>query len=120
MAEMKEYVSQPQELGTIHISEEVIASIAGVAAAEVEGVSGIAGGRDLNDKSGSHKVSPARGVRLQVTEEGVTVELSITVSSVSAVRKVAEQVQDAVISSVRDMTGLTVNRVNVNVIGVTF
>jgi uncharacterized alkaline shock family protein YloU len=34
--------------------------------------------------------------------------------------KVAEQVQDAVISSVQDMTGLTLQRVNVNVTGVTF
>lgn len=117
MADLKEYVSQPQELGTIHISEEVIASIAGVAAAEVEGVSAIVGGRELNEKS---KSSPAKGVHLQVSDGCITVELSITVSSVSAVRKVAEQVQDAVISSIRDMTGLEVNQVNVNVTGITF
>ncbi len=120
MAELKEYVSQQEELGTIHISEEVIASIAAVAAAEVEGVSGIVGGRDLTDKLGNHKVSPGKGIRLAITDEAVEVELSITVDSTSAVRKVAEQVQDAVISCVRDMTGLTVNRVNVNVTGITF
>ncbi len=120
MAELKEYVSQQEELGTIHISEEVIASIAAVAAAEVEGVSGIIGGRDLTDKLGNHKVSPGKGIHLTITEEAVVVELSITVDSAAAVRRVAEQVQDAVISCVRDMTGLTVNRVNVNVTGITF
>jgi uncharacterized alkaline shock family protein YloU len=120
MAELKEYVSQQEELGTIHISEEVIASIAAVAAAEVEGVSGIVGGRDLTDKLGNHKVSPGKGVRLTITDETVEAELSITVDSAAAVCKVAEQVQDAVISSVRDMTGLTVHRVNVNVTGITF
>lgn len=120
MAELKEYVSQQEELGTIHISEEVIASIAAVAAAEVEGVSGIVGGRDLTDKLGNHKVSPGKGIHLTITEEAVVVELSITVDSAAAVRRVAEQVQDAVISCVRDMTGLTVNRVNVNVTGITF
>ena len=117
MPELKEYVSQPQELGTIHISQEVIASIAGVAAGEVEGVCGIVGGRDLSEKPGA-KANPGRGIHLQITEDCVTVELSITVNSIFAVRKVAEQVQDAIISSVRDMTGLTVNQVNVNVTGI--
>ena len=119
MAESKEYVSQPQELGTIHISEDVIASIAGVAAGDVEGVSSIVGGRDLNEKPGA-KSNPGKGIHLQITDDSITIELSITVSSVSSVRKVAEQVQDAIITSVRDMTGLTVNKVNVNISGVTF
>jgi uncharacterized alkaline shock family protein YloU len=120
MAELKEYVSQQEELGTIHISEEVIASIAAVAAAEVEGVTGIVGGRELTDKLGNHKVSPGKGVRLSITDEAVEAELSITVDASAIVCKVAEQVQDAVISSVQDMTGLTLQRVNVNVTGVTF
>ncbi len=119
MADLKEYVAQPQEMGTIYISEEVIASIAGVAASEVEGVSGIVGSRDLVDKSPIHRSSPGRGVRLQVSEDSVTIELTITVASGPAVRSVAEQVQEAVISSVMDMTGLTVSRVNVTVAGVT-
>ena len=92
-----------------YISEEVIASIAGVAAAEVEGVSSIVGGRDLTDKLGNHKVSPGKGIHLAITDEAVVVELSITVDSTAPVRKVAEQVQEAVISCVRDMTGLTVS-----------
>ncbi len=118
MADLKEYVAQPQEMGTIYISEEVIASIAGVAAAEVEGVHNIVGSRDLNEKLGVHRPSPSRGVRLQLAEGNVTAELTITVTSGAAIRDVAEQVQEAVISSVRDMTGLTVHRVNVNVCGV--
>ena len=120
MAELKEYVSQQEELGTIHISEEVIASIAGVAAAEVEGVSSIVGGRDLTDKLGNHKVSPGKGIHLAITDEAVVVELSIAGDSTAPVREVAEQVQEAVISCVRDMTGLTVSLVNVNVTGITF
>ena len=38
MADGKEYVSRPDELGNIHISEEVLAVIAAAAAMEVEGV----------------------------------------------------------------------------------
>ena len=55
MSEVKEYVSQVEEMGSIHISEEVIASIAAVAAVEVEGVSSLAPnlGSDLAEMLGS-------------------------------------------------------------------
>ena len=41
MGENKEYMTHPEELGCIHISEDVLASIAAGAAAEVEGISGM-------------------------------------------------------------------------------
>ena len=41
MAENKEYISRPDEMGTIHISEEVLAAIAAAAALEVEGVASL-------------------------------------------------------------------------------
>ena len=49
MAEGKEYISCPDELGTIHISEDVLAVTAAAAALEVEGIGGLAGnlGSDL-------------------------------------------------------------------------
>lgn len=42
MSENKEYVSRSDELGNIHISEEVLAAITAAAALDVEGVSGLA------------------------------------------------------------------------------
>ena len=42
MSEMKEYISRADELGNIHISEDVLAVIAAAAALEVEGVSALA------------------------------------------------------------------------------
>ena len=41
MAESKEYMTMPEENGSINISEEVIAAIAVGAVREVEGVSGM-------------------------------------------------------------------------------
>ncbi len=38
MADGKEYISCPDELGSIHISEDVLAVTAAAAALEVEGV----------------------------------------------------------------------------------
>ena len=41
MPENKEYMSHQEELGTIQISEEVVASIASAAVLEVENVTGL-------------------------------------------------------------------------------
>lgn len=119
MAELKEYVSQKEELGSIHISQEVIASIAAVAATEVEGVTAIAGsGKELTDKLGRKTPNPARGVHLMETEQGVTVALAVIVRSDAAIVETAYRVQEHVMDSIRDMTGLKVNRVDVRVAGV--
>ena len=42
MSEIKEYITKEQENGAIHISQDVIATIAAVAASEVEGVFALA------------------------------------------------------------------------------
>lgn len=118
---MKEYVSQVEEMGSIHISEEVIASIAAVAAVEVEGVSSLAPnlGSDIAEMLGSKK-NLSKGVHLQMAEDGVVVEVSLLVAYGNAIQDVAKAVQDAVISGVEAMTGLTVTAVNVNVVGISF
>ena len=41
MNDSKDYVSRSDELGNIHISEEVLAAISAAAALEVEGVSSL-------------------------------------------------------------------------------
>ena len=57
MADGKEYVSRPDELGNIHISEEVLAVIAAAAAMEVEGVGSLAAnlGSDIAELLGGKK-----------------------------------------------------------------
>ena len=118
---MKEYVSQIEEMGSIHISEEVVSSIAAAAAVEVEGVSSLAAnlGSDIADLL-SNKKNLSKGVRLQMTEEGVVVDVAVLVRYGNAIQDVAKAVQDAVISGVEAMTGLTVTAVNVNVVGISF
>lgn len=120
MGESKEYVSQAEELGAIHISEEVIASIAAVAAVEVEGVDSLSAnlGSDIADLLGKKNLS--KGVRLEITENEVTVSISIQVKYGHTIPDVARAVQDAVLTSVADTTGLKVNAVNVNVSGISF
>jgi uncharacterized alkaline shock family protein YloU len=120
MGEGKEYISQAEEQGTIHISEEVIASIAAVAAVEVEGVGSLSAnlGTDIADLLGKKNLS--KGVRLEIVENEVTIAVSILVKYGYAIHEVARAVQDAVMASVGDTTGLKVIAVNVNVCGISF
>lgn len=119
MGENKEYVTRADELGNIHISEEVLAVISAAAALEVEGVSSIAsGGKDIGDLLG--KKNMARGVRVQVEEERVQVELTIMVKYGYTIMDVARAVQDAVSTNIESMSGLSVQAVNINVGGVSF
>ena len=119
MAENKEYVTQTDELGSIHISEEVLAVIAAAAALEVEGVSSLAsGGKDITELLG--KKNLARGVRVQVEEDVVQVELAIMVKYGYTILDVARAVQDAVTTNIESMSSLKVGCVNINVGGVSF
>ena len=120
MSENREYVSRSDELGNIHISGEVLASIA-AAALEVEGVSGLSAnlGSDIAELL-SNKKNLTKGVHIQVEDEQVTVELAVLMSYGHTIPEVGRAVQDAVKSSVESMTGLEIAAVNVNVGGITF
>ena len=120
MGEGKEYVSRSDELGNIHISEEVLAVIAAAAVLEVEGIGGLAAnlGTDLAELLGKKNLS--RGIHILVEEEGVTVDLGILVKYGYTIPDVARAVQEAVAGSIEATSGLTVAAVNVNVGGVVF
>lgn len=119
MAENKEYVTRVDELGNIHISEEVLAVIAAAAALEVDGVSSLSsGGKDIGELLG--KKSLSRGIQVQVEDEKVQLELTIMVKYGYTIMDVAKAVQDAVSTNIESMSGLTVQNVNINVGGITF
>lgn len=120
MSDSREYVSRSDELGNIHISEEVLAAISAAAALEVEGVSSLAAnlGSDIAELLG--KKNLAKGVRVQMEDEKVTVDLSILMAYGHTIPEVGRAVQDGVKNAVESMTGLEIAAVNVNVGGVTF
>lgn len=106
--ENKEYISQQQENGAVHISEDAIATIAATAAAEVEGVAHL-----------TVRKNTPKGVKLTIAENGdLTVDCTITVTIGKGVLETAKAVQKAVASAVGSVTGLTIAAVNVTVSGV--
>ena len=121
MAESKEYISRPDELGNINISEEVLSVIAAAAAAEVEGVGGLAAnlGSDIAELLGGRK-NLSKGIRITVEEESIRIDLSILIKYGYTILDVAKKVQSAVFAAVENTSGLTVECVNVHVAGVSF
>ena len=118
MAENKDYMVQEQENGSILISEEVIASIASLAVREVEGVYGLSMTQTLDLANILGKKNLRKGIRVAITEEGVTISCNLIVKMGSAVMTVAQSVQTAIADEVAAMTGVRPLRVNVNVCGV--
>ena len=108
-------------LGSIRIADEVVEVIAGLAASEVAGVVSMSGGLvgDLANMLGRSK-NPSKGVKVEVGEHEVSVELNIVVEYGVAIAQVAANVQSAVKEAIESMTGLRVTHANVHVQGVNF
>lgn len=104
--------------GNVNISDEVVLVIASLAAAEVEGVSGmvssVAGG--FAELLGKKNLS--KGVKITRTEDKISLDLSIIVEYGAKIPDVAWKVQDKVKSEVEAMAGIEVSAVNISVEGV--
>ena len=111
-------VYENDTIGEVRIEDEVVAIIAGLAATEVDGVDSMAGNitNELVGKLGMKILS--KGVKVDVTEEHVSVDLSLNIKYGYNIPEVSERVQERVKSAIENMTGLTVLDVNVKIAGV--
>lgn len=119
MAENKDYMTTVQEYGTFHISEEVIASIAALAANEVEGVCGLSAnfGSDIAELLG--KKSLSKGVKISFSDDSISIDIFVVAIYGYPVMEIARNVQDRVTTAVESMTGKRVRSVNVDICGIT-
>ena len=118
MSESREYYTRSEQYGDVHISEEVLEMIAGAAALEVEGVTGLAGGTVSEQILGRRKLS--KGITILWESDQITINISIQIRYGSIIPEVARKVQEVIISNVEATSGLKVAEVNVRVGGVTF
>ena len=120
--EVVETVDSSVEIDTnLNISEKVIGIIAGLAASEVEGIAGMTLGfvDGINQILGGNK-KYSKGVKIELEGRKVTIDLYVNVKYGVRIPDIAFAAQNAVKSSVENMTGLEVAAVNVNVQGITF
>ena len=113
------YITTETENGSVNISEEVIAVMVSAAINEVEGVAGLSNtvGSEILDLIGMKTLS--KGIKVEIDEENIVVDVVITVDFGCVVADVAEKVQLAVINALESMIGLSA-KVNVHVSGVSF
>lgn len=107
-----------KKIGEVQIADEVVTIIAGLAATEVEGVVSLAG-NITNDKVSKKGIKNlAKGVKADVLQGSVSVEISILMKYGYSIPSVTQKVQDKVKTAIENMTGLLVTDVNVRVVGV--
>ena len=85
-------VYENDTIGEVRIADEVVAIIAGLAATEVDGVDSMAGNitNELVGKLGMKILS--KGVKVDVTEEHVSVDLSLNIKYGYNIPEVSERV----------------------------
>ena len=117
--EKKVYTIQLEDnLGKVVVADEVVGVIAGLAAIEVEGVASMAGDitKDLISKLGRKTL--AKGVKVDILEDVVTVSMSLNLKYGYNVMKICKKVQEKAKVAIENMTGLTVADINVRVAGI--
>ena len=102
----------------VKISDDAIASIAALAATDIEGVSSMAGNitNELIAKLGVRNLS--KGVKISLEEDTVSIDLSLNVTYGSVIPLVCQKVHERVKNQVENMTGLTVTEINIHVAGI--
>ena len=102
------------DLGEVQISNDVLAVISAMAAMEVDGVVAMAGNitAELVSKLGMKKLS--KGVRVDVVDNTVMVDLSIILRINENIVTISNKVK----TTVENMTGMEVANVNVNIASV--
>lgn len=108
------------EYGEIKIADEIIATIAGLAAIEVKGVAGMSGGLADGIAEILGKKNLSKGVKVDINEKGSAIDLYIIVDYGTKIPDVAWEIQDKVKKSIETMTGLQVLEVNIHIQGVHF
>ena len=100
----------------INISEEVVATIAGIAASEVNGVASMSGGfvGGLSEMLGKK----TKGVKVQVGDKETIIDINLTIEYGARIPDIAWEVQNKVKTQVESMTGLKGVIVNIHVQGV--
>ncbi|MBQ4241666.1 MAG: Asp23/Gls24 family envelope stress response protein [Lachnospiraceae bacterium] len=116
----KVYTLDSSSAGEVKVADEVVASIAALAAGEVEGVSGTTGsiGQKLMKTVGMRSGSGS-GVRVDIAGNMVRVDLALVMKYGYNVMETCRKVQDKVKSAIENMTGLNVTDVNIRITSVT-
>ena len=127
MAENNDNVKYEQgNNGSVSFATDVIATIVGLAAAEVEGVAEmVTPNTGLAEKltrrmTGAQNKNFTKGVKVEVTGQDVAVDVSFIVEYGMPIPQVTGEMQENIKKAVETMTGLNVSRIDIHVVGISF
>ena len=111
-------IYEDKDGNTVQISEDVIASIAAMSIKDIKDVFAVGSGmkNGIMEKLGWEDL--AKGVTVEVLEDGVIVDVVITVNFDKKIMEVSREIQDKIQTTIKDMTDMDVIAVNVRVAGV--
>lgn len=114
-------VSTNNAYGVISTSDLAIARVVAHTAAESYGIVAVSSDRRLSKNLSKmvKKEEWGRGVKVTITANRIYVDVSVVIKYGVSIEAVAESLKEAVKYKVEAFTGMIVNVVNVNVIGVT-
>ncbi|MFD2637404.1 Asp23/Gls24 family envelope stress response protein [Piscibacillus salipiscarius] len=106
------------QLGKVEIAPEVIEVIAGIAANEVSGVANMRGNLASNVTERFGKKKHGKGVRVDLSEQGIVIDVFTVLDYGISIPTVAQKIQDSIRSTLKNMTALEILEINVHVVGV--
>ncbi len=108
-------IHEDGKIGEVQIADDVVAIIAGLAATEVDGVASMYGNitNELVSKLGMKNL--AKGVKAVLEGNEVSIDISLNVKFGFNIKDVSIKVQEKVKAAIENMTGLTVNLVNIRI-----
>ena len=106
------------DLGTIRIHKNVIASIASIAALEVDGVKKV--GQDF--KSGLMELLGKKSfsaIKIEINKnEEVSINIPLVIKYGYNIPDIADRVQESIRTGLEKMTNLSIKEININVWGI--
>jgi uncharacterized alkaline shock family protein YloU len=110
-----------EKYGVVKISDEVIAVCVLNSTLRTKGVYGLSGGlTDSLTKNILGKEPLYKGIKINQSDDGVVIDISVIVDYGVKIPDVAWNVQENVKNEVEDIIGVPVNAVNIHVMGVHF
>lgn len=113
-------MAEQNDTGLIRISDDVVATIAGLAALDTPGIAAMSGGISEGLAKRLSGKNVQKGVSVEVGQLEAAIDLRIIVHYGSQIQDVCRALQINVREAIENMTGLQVVEVNVKVEGVAF
>jgi uncharacterized alkaline shock family protein YloU len=104
-------------IGSIHVSQRAVATIAYQAALESYGVVGLAPKNLINGLTNVLVKDPTHGVEVRYDGENINIDIHIVIEYGTRIKSVASSVANTVRFHVEKALGMPVNQVNVHVNG---